>query len=66
MPDMTIPAAIGVTLGVIACALLALQSGDYRASAFAGCVGTVFNLVCFYRRLYLQAKAEQSRRKPRA
>ena len=61
MPDATIPAALIVTLGVIFSAVIAAHSGDYRASTMAGIVGTIFNLICFYRRLAMQAQAEQRR-----
>ena len=65
MPDVTIPAALIVTLGVIFCAVIAAHSGDYRASTMSGIVGTIFNLICFYQRLAMQARAEQGRSKRR-
>ena len=63
MPDTTIPGALGVTVGVLVCAAQAFHSGDYRISALAGVIGTVVNLICFFRRLAIQAKAEQLRSK---
>jgi hypothetical protein len=66
MPDVTIPGAMVITIGVIFCAVRAMHTGDvgdYKAAAIAGILGTLANLVFFYRRLHIQAKAEQYRRK---
>ena len=59
MPDMTIPAALLISIGAMVSAGLAVRSGDYKYAAAAGVVGTLANLVFFYRRLYVQMKAEQ-------
>ena len=61
MPDVTIPGALVLTIGVIFCAARAWVTGDYRTAALAGVVGTVANLLCFYRRLAIQARAERRR-----
>lgn len=53
MPDITIPSAIIVSMGVIASALMALRSGDWKPCAITGVIGTLYNLVCFYRRLMI-------------
>ena len=62
MPDMTIPAALLISIGVIVGFGLAVHSGDYRYAAAAGVVGTLANLVFFYRRLHMQMRAEMRRR----
>ena len=62
MPDMTIPAALAITLGVIFCAGHAFYTGDsadYRSAAIAGLIGTFANMVFFYRRLNMQIQAER-------
>ena len=62
MPDITIPAALLITIGVIVSAAFAMTTGDYRSATVAGVIGTVANLLCFYRRLYIQLKGERERR----
>ena len=58
MPDMTIPAATLISIGVIISAGAAVHSGDYRYAAAAGVVGTLANFTFFFRRLHMQLKAE--------
>ena len=62
MPDMSIPGALVITIGVIACFGEAMHTGNYKYAAIAGIIGTVANLVFFYRRLYTQLKAENRNR----
>jgi len=62
MPDITIPAALLMTIGVVVSAAFAMKTGDYRSAAVAGVIGTIANLLCFYRRLYIQLKGERERR----
>jgi hypothetical protein len=62
MPDMTIPAALFITIGAIFCAGHAFYTGDladYRSAAIVGLIGTFANMVFFYRRLNLQIQAER-------
>ena len=56
MPDNTIPAAMIISIGVIASALMAWHYGDWKYCAFAGIVGTLFNLMCFFRRIAITAR----------
>lgn len=61
---MTIPAAILLTIGVIVCAAIAFATGDpmaYKSSAIIGAIGTLANMVFFYRRVYVQLQAERRR-----
>ncbi len=62
MPNMTIPAAPLITVSVLVCVGRALYSGDaldYKIAVVAGLVGTLSNLVFFYRNLNIQIKASQ-------
>jgi F0F1-type ATP synthase assembly protein I len=56
MPDITIPAALLVSLGVLASAILALRTGDWKSCAITGGIAAWFNLICFFRRLFIQRK----------
>ncbi len=62
MPDMTIPAASLISIGVVFCVGRAFFTGDaldYKTAVIAGLVGTITNLIFFYRNLNIQIKANQ-------
>jgi len=66
MPDITIPAALLVSLGTAVSAIMALRTGDWKPCAVAGLVATWFNLICFYRRLLIQRKLKDEIKSVRA
>jgi len=63
MPDFTIPAALLVTITVITITVMSFFTGDYQLAVITGTIGTLFNLICFYNRVFGQLRAEIEERK---